>query len=458
MNYKLILGLEIHVQLATETGMFCSCKNDPFHAAVNTSVCPVCLGLPGALPVPNKEAISKSQRMAVALGSKLRSPIIFERKNYFYPDLPKAFQITTPHYPIGTGGDYTLLFEPSNGHAERDSANQVQGDNVIRWREIHLEEDTAKSMHKEGKTCIDFNKSGVPLLEMVTEPDFVSVEQAVQFCKEIQWYARYLGVSDADMEKGQMRLEANISLASKHATTLPNYRVELKNINSFTFMKKAIEAEIIRQSEALDQGETLVQETRGYNEDTKQTFSQRSKEEAHDYRYFPEPDIPPIVFSLSELKTIEKSISETPHTIDKKLKVYQLKDQYRAVLVADHQLALFALDALSYAKREGVDPAKVASEIINKSLTPQSMSVQKLVDTIKETQASVVSDESKIKEWVIGVIQANKQVQPKIFEDIANGKLQAVGMLVGWVRKASDNKADPQIARKLILEELGIFE
>lgn len=444
MNYKLILGLEIHLQLATETGMFCSCKNDPFHAAVNTSVCPVCLGLPGALPVPNKDAISKAQKMAAALGSKLRSPIIFERKNYFYPDLPKAFQITTPHYPVGEGGSYELLFNGVNG--------QALGDNIIGWREIHIEEDTAKSMHKEGKTWIDFNKSGVPLLEMVTEPDFVSVEQAVQFCKEIQWYARYLGVSDADMEKGQMRLEANISLASKNATTLPNYRVELKNINSFTFMKKAVEAEIVRQSEALDRGEMLVQETRGYNEDTKQTFSQRSKEEAHDYRYFPEPDIPPIVFSASELNAIEKSISETPHTMDKKLKEYHLKDQYRAVLVADYALAAYALDALSYAKKHGVDGTKVASEIVNKSLTPKSMSVEKLVDTIKKTLASVVSDESQLILWVREALKQN----PQAASDVKSGKLQAMGAIIGSVMRLSKGTADAQRVTALIRSELKL--
>lgn len=204
MKYQLVLGLEVHLQLTTEMKMFCACRNNPFHGNVNSHVCPVCLGLPGAMPVPNKEAVESAQKMAAALGTKLRSKIIFERKNYFYPDLPKGFQITTPHYPIGEGGSYSLLFEP-------ESSTQSQH-TTIRWREIHLEEDTAKSMHKEGKTWIDFNKSGVPLLEMVTEPDFNSVQQAVQFCKEIQWYARYLGVSDADMEKGQMRLEANISL------------------------------------------------------------------------------------------------------------------------------------------------------------------------------------------------------------------------------------------------------
>src|SRR3989344_3648191 len=203
MKYELVLGLEIHLQLNTKTKMFCSCKNEPFGSKPNTHVCPVCLGLPGAMPVPNKEAIEKAQLMATALGSNVRDKIIFERKNYFYPDLPKAFQLTTPHYPVAEGGRYEMLF---SSHRPRSES----GMRYVRWREIHIEEDTAKSMHKEGKTWIDFNKSGVPLLEMVTEPDFTSVDQAVQFAKEIQWYARYLNVSDADMEKGQMRLEANI--------------------------------------------------------------------------------------------------------------------------------------------------------------------------------------------------------------------------------------------------------
>src|SRR3989344_1933742 len=286
MKYELVLGLEIHLQLNTKAKMFCSCKNEPFGSKPNTHVCPICLGLPGAMPVPNKEAIEKAQIMAQTLGSNLREEIIFERKNYFYPDLPKAFQLTTPHYPVSESG--TFKWTHLNERKE------------ISWREIHLEEDTAKSMHKDGKTWIDFNKSGVPLLEMVTEPDFRSADQAVQFAKEMQWYARYLNVSDADMEKGQMRLEANISLQEirnpnieiRNKSNLPNYRVELKNINSFAFMKKALEAEVKRQSEALRNGEILTQETRGYNESKKTTFLQREKEEAHDYRYFPEPDIP----------------------------------------------------------------------------------------------------------------------------------------------------------------------
>ena len=309
-KYVLVLGLEIHLQLNAEMKMFCSCKNDPFHGPANTYVCPVCLGLPGALPVPNKDALEKARIMASILGSELQDEILFERKNYFYPDLSKGYQITTPHYPIGMGGVYTFLF------AEQNSKNHV-----IRWREIHLEEDTAKSTHKDGKTWIDFNKSGVPLLELVTEPDFSSIDQAVAFAKEIQMFARYAGISDADMEKGQMRLEANISLGKLKTQNLklktethelalekdlPDYRVELKNINSFTFMKKALEAELKRQTEVLDRGERLIQETRGYNEDTKETVSQREKEEAHDYRYFPEPDIPPIRIQNSEFKRFHR--------------------------------------------------------------------------------------------------------------------------------------------------------
>src|SRR3989344_4635387 len=264
-EYELVLGMEIHLQLDTESKMFCTCKNDPFNSEPNANVCPVCLGLPGAMPVANLDAIKKAQLMTHYLGLKLNDKIIFERKNYFYPDLPKGFQLTCPHNPIGSGGEFAYPSARDDRPSAKDDnsgstqeASKTDDIKVVRWREVHLEEDTAKSSHENKETRIDFNKSGVPLVEMVTEPDFHSIEDAVNFCKEIQFYARYLGISEASMEKGHMRLEANISVrlkgqaATEDQALLPNYRVELKNINSFGFMRKALAFELRRQAEAIE--------------------------------------------------------------------------------------------------------------------------------------------------------------------------------------------------------------
>lgn len=446
MKYKLVLGLEVHLQITTDMKMFCACKNDPFHGTVNSHVCPVCLGLPGAMPVPNKEAIEKARQMAVALGTSLRSPMLFERKNYFYPDLPKAFQITTPHYPVGEGGEYELLFQPDTSQGRISNPTSQ----VVRWREIHLEEDTAKSMHKDGKTLVDYNKSGVPLLEMVTEPDFETVEQAVQFCKEIQWHARYLGVSDADMEKGHMRLEANISLAPVDSKTLPNYRVELKNINSFTFMKRAVEAEITRQSAALVAGDVLEQETRGYNENTKMTFTQRSKEEAHDYRYFPEPDIPPVTFNGKENAHTKEQLPMLPRDVVSLLRAQEVRESYLPILVGDKKLADFTMSAIKLAKKKGLKADTIVGEIVNNKLKPSSISPEKLVSSILTKASSKISDEGQIATWVEQAIAEN----PQSVAAINAGKMAAIGAIIGAVMKLSKGKADAKIVSQLITESI----
>src|SRR3989344_6138652 len=272
-EYKLVLGLEVHIHLKTETKMFCACDSNIYEAEPNTHVCPVCLGLPGALPVPNFEAIKKTQVLGLALDSILNKESRFDRKHYFYPDLPKGFQISQYKQPLCEGGEIEL-----------DSGNKVS------LERIHLEEDTAKSFHENGRTLIDFNKSGMPLVEIVTKPVFKTVGESVEFCKKIQDIIRYLEIGDADMEKGQMRLEANISIRTEEMEKkgiLPEYKVEIKNINSFRFMEKAVRAEIQRQKDLWDKGTMPVQANRGYDEDSGVTVSQREKEEAHDYRYFP---------------------------------------------------------------------------------------------------------------------------------------------------------------------------
>ena len=421
-DYSMVLGLEIHMQLNTETKMFCGCKNDPFFSKPNTNVCPVCLGLPGAMPVPNLEAIKSAQMFSHALGSKLQEKIIYERKNYFYPDLPKGFQLTCPHNPIAIGGS---LF----------------GINI---REIHLEEDTAKSIHTDDLTLIDFNKSGVPLLEIVTEPDFNNIDQAVSFCKEIQLIAKYLKVSEADMEKGNMRLEANISVRKPGQKELPNYRVEMKNINSFSFMKKALRYELRRQVAALMNDETLAQETRGFNEVTSKTFSQRSKEEANDYRYFPEPDIPVIEVSQKWMDEITTRDVLLPSELRKQLKEKGLNNQYILRLVSDFSLYEKYLAVLDF----GYSPSESANFVIN-ILEYKEKSPSEIDEIVKSNRASKLSDESVILPIVKTVIDQN----PKVVSDYKAGNASALQFLIGQVMRATRGQADAKIVA-IILNNL----
>ena len=297
-NYKPVIGLEIHVELSTRSKMFCGCPADWFGKEANSQVCPTCLGLPGAMPVPNKVAIEWTMKLAAALGCTINSQSKFDRKHYFYPDLPKGYQISQYDQPFGINGHFTIINQ------------RLSGDRPIRIRRVHLEEDTGKLTHEGGKTSIDFNRSGVPLVEIVTEPDFVDSEKVKIFLEELQILVRLLGISDANMEQGSMRLEPNISLQTVEETRgetrdeLPNYKVEVKNINSFRFAKSAIDYELIRQMEILEKGEIPKQETRGWSEAKGKTISQRSKEEAHDYRYFPEPDIPPFEFDEAYITAV----------------------------------------------------------------------------------------------------------------------------------------------------------
>ena len=331
--YKPTIGLEIHTELKTKTKMFCGCLNfsvnlEQIENQPNINICPVCLAHPGTLPAPNKEAIKSVVKLGLALGGKIAKISKFDRKNYFYPDLPKCYQISQYDQPFVLGG---ML-------------------NSVKITRVHLEEDTARLIHSEdGKSSlVDFNRAGVPLMELVTEPDIKNGKEAVYFAKELRLIMKYLGISNADMEKGQMRVEANISISKDKKL---GTKVEIKNLNSFRAVEEAIDYEIKRQEDVLEKEEKVVQETRGWDENKKSTFSQRLKEEAHDYRYFSEPDIPSFDFSKSDFINIEELKSFIPELPVQKrerfIKEYGLKPDQVEILVEDKLLGNYFEQAIS---------------------------------------------------------------------------------------------------------------
>jgi aspartyl-tRNA(Asn)/glutamyl-tRNA(Gln) amidotransferase subunit B len=407
-----VIGLEVHIELSTKSKMFCGCSPDHFGKIPNTQTCPICLGLPGALPFANSEAINSVIKFGLAFDCKINGFSKFDRKHYFYPDLPKSYQISQYDLPFcGKSRDKVIT-------------------------RIHLEEDTAKLVHTEEKTLVDFNRSGVALMEMVTEPVFHDIESVTLFLKDVQLTARYLRISNADMEKGSMRLEANISLSSDG--NLPNYKVELKNINSFRFLSKAIGFEIERQKELLLNGEKVVQETRGYNEGTGKTFSQRTKEEAKDYRYFPEPDIPPIRISEEQIKKLKGSLPELPKNKREILETkYALPKDYIEILLADTEKSDYFERAVKEVK--DFSPKTVADLIINKKFD--------IVKILKLSKVEYASD-SDTKRAVRNAIEENK----KAYEDYKNGKGQILGYLIGQVQKKLLGKGNPKQITNLITE------
>ena len=317
------IGLEIHVELNTASKMFCGCPTNHFGHDPNTIVCPVCLGMPGTLPVPNSVAIESTIKLAASLNCAINPEFNFARKHYFYPDLPKGYQITQFTDPIGVGGEYMLRHNGSS--------------RSIRIERVHIEEDTGKLIHTAEQTLIDFNRAGVPLVEIVTRPDLTSSDQVVTFLKELQLILRYLGISEAAMEKGQMRLEPNISLSTQKST-LADYKVELKNINSFKYVKDAINYELDRQTQIYQKGQTPRQVTRGYDPKSKTTFLQREKETAHDYRYFPEPDIPPIQISTDRIQALIQSLPLLPRDYRRKYREELLiSDEFADIIVSAPQ-------------------------------------------------------------------------------------------------------------------------
>ena len=430
MSYKSIIGLEIHVELKTKTKMFCGCSAPSLGEKPNTHVCPVCLGLPGALPVANQKAVEATALVALALGGQIPRFTKFDRKNYFYPDLPKGYQISQYDLPLGKGGHL----------------------GAIKVRRVHLEEDTAKLIHLGQNTLIDFNRSGVPLLEIVTEPEIKTPQEAKELLKRLQQILRYLDVSDCDMEKGSMRLEANVSVKKATTPGLPEYKVEIKNLNSFRFVEKALNYEITRQGQCLKQGEKINQETRGWDAVKQRTFIQRFKEEAQDYRYFPEPDLPPIIWTKEQLATIKKRLVELPEAKSQRFqKDYQLTPSQAAILTESQAKAAYFEEAVKLGQKHGFKPETLANVIINKRLNLEKYLPAKLIQILKKKQTKPGLPETKLKLAIAQVVKENQ----KTVADYHQGKASAIEFLVGQVMQATKGAADPNQTRKILLEKLA---
>ena len=475
-KYKTTIGLEVHAELKTRTKMFCDSKNDADEELPNVNICPICMGHPGTLPVINKEAVKHVLRVGAAVGGKQADFTEFDRKNYFYPDIPKGYQISQYKYPLITGGSI----------------------NGIELTRIHLEEDTATSKHDKGDySLVDFNRAGVPLMELVTEPVIHDAKDAANFAKELQLILQYLGAGDANMEKGEMRVEANISISPDE-----NFgtKVEVKNLNSFRAVERAIAYEVERMTKMLDNGEKVVQETRGWDENKQATFSQRKKEDSHDYRYFPDPDLPKL--KISEIpefaeNILKEELPELPwerrnrYLTDFGLKgddaemyvrnsgwgsyfeaVAKILKDPKQILTASNYIATdlaglvkkdpdnWGIDILNLADK--MPPANFAELIQmfseNKISSRAAKDILALMYTGESASNIAVeksllqkSDTGELKVIIESVIAAN----PAVVAEYKAGKASVIQFLVGQVMKESKGAANPAIALTLLKDTLG---
>ena len=462
--WEVVIGMEVHVQPKTRTKMFCGCAVAPLNAPPNTYVCEICLGLPGTLPVANKAAVEACLKTALALNCEIPRHTKFDRKNYMYPDLPKGYQISQYDLPMSV-----------SGHVEVATRK-------VRIRRVHLEEDTGKlvhagdKLHKAWESYVDLNRAGVPLMEIVSEPDLRSADEARDYATELRTLLRAIGASEAEMEKGQMRVEPNISIRRAASDEL-GVKTELKNINSFRALHRAILFEVERQTQVLESGGRVVQETRGWSEAEQRTFSQRSKEFAEDYRYFPEPDLPPLEVEREWIDELRRNLPELPSVRRARL-LDHLPAAQVAVIGADRELA----DLYENAVARGAPALPTANWIVNevaptgKLSPPENLAeLMKLLhdgaitrDSAREvylesvetgrTPAEIVaehgyaqvSDESELRVLAEAVIDAN----PKAAADYRNGKKQAMQALMADLRKRAPH-ANPKVANELLLKLLA---
>lgn len=434
-KYTPVIGLEVHIELSTKSKMFCGCPAEHFAVEPNTHTCPVCLGLPGALPFANARAIESCIALGLALNCTIADNSKFDRKHYFYPDLSKAYQISQYDMPLCVNGEWFSKSKKRVG--------------ITR---VHQEEDTGKLVHTDLKgksvSLVDFNRSGVPLVEMVTEPDFDNVELVEEFMRDVQLVVRYLDISTADMEKGSMRLEANVSLKSKGQQGLPDYKVELKNINSFRFLVKAVKAELVRQEDILLSGETPAQETRGYNEERDVTFSQRSKEEAQDYRYFPEPDLPPLTIDKKNVQAIQSGLPELPAARYFRYKKLGLSEEYAHTLTQEKSRSDYFDKAIELAAKHQISAKEIANVMVNQNLDVQHKEPGQLVKKLFELQNKEYASDAQVEVAVERVLTGNERA----VQDYRSGKTQVIGFLIGQVQKELKGTGD-HIQISLILRK-----
>jgi aspartyl-tRNA(Asn)/glutamyl-tRNA(Gln) amidotransferase subunit B len=486
-GWEAVIGMEIHAQLVTATKIFCGCAVET-GGEPNSNTCPVCLGLPGALPVLNRRVIDLGARAALALGLEIQETSIFARKNYFYPDLPKGYQISQYDKPFSANGQLTILTAERDDHGHAMEWRPM----TIHIQRMHLEEDAGKNVHEglpdvDKYSYIDLNRAGTPLGEIVTMPDFRTSWQAYDYVNHIRRALQWVGASDADMEKGNLRCEANVSVRRVGETAFNN-KIELKNLNSVRFMQKAIEYEIDRQITAHETGERVNQETRLWDEKNNVTRVMRSKEDAHDYRYFPEPDLQPVIITSEYIDSVKKDMPEMPDTMrDRFMDVYALSFSDASQLVGDKQLAEYfettaritanprasAIWILGELTRELNNSGKAISEslltaedlaqlietleagAINnnqaKEVLAEMFATGKTsADVIKDKGFEQVSDAAAIEKIVDQVIAAN---QPNV-EAYRGGNEKLFGFFVGQVMKASQGKANPKVVNEILRAKL----
>lgn len=477
-NYEAVIGLEVHVQARTESKMFCPCPNR-YGAEPNTLVCPVCMGYPGSMPTPNREAIRKTLIAGLLCSAEVAEYSKFDRKSYFYPDMPKNYQISQYDLPFCSNGRIRI---EGKGFSGTEMEPKTIG--VTR---IHLEEDVAKSIHYSGYSGIDFNRAGVPLMEIVSEPDMRTPDEAHAYLSALKQIMQYADISDCDMEKGQMRCDVNVSVRVVGDEQFGT-KIEVKNLNSFRSVHRALEHEIDRQIDVLEDGGTLRQETRGWDDDAGVSHLLRSKEDAHDYRYFPEPDLMPVCFSKTEIDELCDELPELPDAKRQRfIDTFDLTEYDAEVLTQDKTLA----DYFEAAAKDSKNPKIVANWIISEMLRElgeakidvadcavKPADLRALVDLIDEGTISgkiaktvfgdmfktgrppqeiveekgliQVSDESAIDQFVVEAIESN----PAQVQQYKEGKTKVLQFFVGQVMKLSRGKANPQMAVKALKEKL----
>jgi len=473
MEYEAVIGLEVHAQLLTESKIFCGCSTQ-FGSEPNTQVCPVCLGMPGVLPVLNKKAVEYTIKTGLAMNCRIAPYSRFARKNYFYPDLPKGYQISQYELPLCEDGYLEIVID---GEKRK-----------IRIKRIHLEEDAGKNIHDpSGYSFVDFNRTGVPLMEIVSEPDIKSPKEAALYMKKLRTILRYLGVCDGNMEQGSLRCDANVSVKPVGSEEF-GVKTEIKNINSFRFVEKALEYEIKRQIRVLSEGGKIIQETRLWDSQAGITQSMRSKEEAHDYRYFPEPDLVPVVVSEEWINEIKKTIPELPdQKIERFIKDYSLPEYDADILTSEKELAEWFEEAvkesgkpkevsnwimvelLRLLNEEGkeirdctVKPSQLAEliELVSKGTINRNTAKdvfeemyktgKNASEIVKEKGLVQISDENVIIEAIREVIAKNT----KEVERYRAGEEKLIGFFVGQVMKLTKGKANPKIVNELVVKLL----